>query len=621
MTDPIRLAWRDDSTPQALHPLLKALGEEYPVVHNSTSGMPLRFEHAPCAGDIVTWLGTDGEAVIRHHTIAEAARGVGTILAGLADVTPHQESRLFSTLGLMLDCSRNAVASVDRLKRWLRRLALLGYNTAMLYTEDTYALPGEPYFGFMRGRYTLEELRDIDAYAAALGIELVPCIQTLGHLAQLLKWPAYREVKDTPSVLMVDDEATYRLVGKMLDFWREAVASRRIHIGMDEAHDLGRGRFMDRHGHRRAFDLFNAHLSRVTAMCADRGFRPMIWSDMYFRMGSKDMDYYDAASTIPLDVQDAIPGQVNLVYWDYYHEEESFYREWIRRHRQLGHPPVMASGIWTWSQLWCDHAKTLATAIPCLQACRAEGVDELIMTQWGDDGACCAPDSAMPSLVAIAELAFGHRGCQASGDIARRLHALGNADLDTQLMASRLLAHQDGHVAAMLWDDPLIGTFWRHHQDGPGGSFGASWLAQAGEFVQHLAAHPATDPGMAHAKALTVAIMHKTRLRRELVAAYAARDHDALRALHGLIRETIHALEALAESFRHQWLRHNKPFGLEVVQIRLAGQVARHRELAVRLCEHAEGKADAIPELDEPIAAPGEMPPCTYRSMASACPV
>ncbi len=51
----------------------------------------------------------------------------------------------------MLDCSRNAVITVVHFKKWLRQLALLGYNMAMLYTEDTYELPGEYYFGHLRG--------------------------------------------------------------------------------------------------------------------------------------------------------------------------------------------------------------------------------------------------------------------------------------------------------------------------------------------------------------------------------------------------------------------------------------------------------------------------------------
>ena len=61
--------------------------------------------------------------------------------------------------------------TVDHFKRWLRRLSLMGYNMAMLYTEDTYKLPDEPYFGYLRGAYTMEEIKKLDAYAAKLGIE------------------------------------------------------------------------------------------------------------------------------------------------------------------------------------------------------------------------------------------------------------------------------------------------------------------------------------------------------------------------------------------------------------------------------------------------------------------
>ena len=58
---------------------------------------------------------------------------------------------------------------------------------AMLYTEETYELPGEPHFGYLRGRYTADELREIDRVADRLGIEMIGCIQTLGHLGHLLR--------------------------------------------------------------------------------------------------------------------------------------------------------------------------------------------------------------------------------------------------------------------------------------------------------------------------------------------------------------------------------------------------------------------------------------------------
>ena len=52
---------------------------------------------------------------------------------------------MFRGLGASFDLSRNAVMTVDALKRMLCRMALMGYNEAYLYTEDTYALPEYPF--------------------------------------------------------------------------------------------------------------------------------------------------------------------------------------------------------------------------------------------------------------------------------------------------------------------------------------------------------------------------------------------------------------------------------------------------------------------------------------------
>ena len=76
----------------------------------------------------------------------------------------------YRTLGVMIDMSRNAVMSIDGLKRFLPLLKKMGYNCVMLYTEDTYEVNNEPYFGYMRGRYSKAEMKEIDVFAASLGI-------------------------------------------------------------------------------------------------------------------------------------------------------------------------------------------------------------------------------------------------------------------------------------------------------------------------------------------------------------------------------------------------------------------------------------------------------------------
>ena len=68
----------------------------------------------------------------------------------------------------------------EELEWW--KMAVMGLNTLLLYIEDIYEIEDEPYFGYMRGRYTQEELKQVDDYAHALGIEVIPAIQTLAHL-------------------------------------------------------------------------------------------------------------------------------------------------------------------------------------------------------------------------------------------------------------------------------------------------------------------------------------------------------------------------------------------------------------------------------------------------------
>lgn len=118
-------------------------------------------------------------------------------------------------LGTMIDCSRNGVMNIPSLKRWIDLMADMDYNTVMLYMEDTYEVKDNPYFGYARGGYSLNELKEIDTYAKEKDIEIIPCIQTLAHLNAIVNWPAYRPIVDCDDILLVGDERTYELVDNM----------------------------------------------------------------------------------------------------------------------------------------------------------------------------------------------------------------------------------------------------------------------------------------------------------------------------------------------------------------------------------------------------------------------
>lgn len=180
---------------------------------------------------------------------------------------------------VMIDCSRGGVLKQSSVFTLMRQCALMGVNMIQLYTEDTYEMEGETFFGYLRGGYTKQELISMDDYAFALGIELVPCIQTLGHLGQILQWPKYHVYRDTNEVLLANWDETYNLIEKMITTISSPLRSKRIHIGLDEAAGVGEGRYRQIFGYEDPTRVFLNHLKRVQDICKKLDLQPMIWSD------------------------------------------------------------------------------------------------------------------------------------------------------------------------------------------------------------------------------------------------------------------------------------------------------------------------------------------------------
>ena len=206
----------------------------------------------------------DGDGIcITYSRDSEFYRAVSMIGRVLEGATVRQNSR-FDMFCYMADMSRNAVYNVKACKRMIRYLALMGYNSMMLYTEDTYEIPEYPYFGRMRGRFSQEELRELDDYADMFGIELIPCIQALAHVNAIFRWPCFQSMRDIDDILLVGDEKTYQLIDSALKSCAASFRSRRINLGMDEAYLLGHGQYYRDHGLEPRIELFLRHLSRLT---------------------------------------------------------------------------------------------------------------------------------------------------------------------------------------------------------------------------------------------------------------------------------------------------------------------------------------------------------------------
>ena len=533
----------------------------------------------------------------------------------------------FKTLGVMIDVSRGRVLKVDYLKTRLERMRKMGYNLFMLYTEDTFRLEDEPKWGYMRGGYTVEEMKDVKAFADRIGMEMVPCIETLGHLEQPFRWAEYADVRNGPATILVGDEKAYALIDKMLAFWQEAVGGARIHLNMDEAGGFAGGKCKWLPGEKTRFDVFVRHLNRVNALCAKRGFtEPWIAGDAAYRVASKTGEYYEPDTLATPELRARIPQNLRLVYWDYYHDDPAHCEGMIDGHASFRADPIVSCGIQNWFHFLVDREKTLATTAAMLAAARKKGCSTVTFTLWGDDGAYGIPEVDEECLFACAELAAG-RTAEPTEENCRRFREITGHDYRSLVKLGEVTRHYADewpdmiHEPAMLYDDPLYcGNFRNYLVRKPSESQAGRDYAARGYYVSRLRGEAWRDDGArvmedhlrilrecsdlkgipAPATALVRTLAAKVAYERDVLAAWKSKDRAVLaRLAEKDLPELIRRMRTFDEVFRADWYRTSQPFGYERIQKRNAAQLARLEEAKRRLGDWLAGQAKTIEELDE----------------------
>lgn len=499
------------------------------------------------------------------------------------------------TLGVMIDMSRNSVMSIGGLKRFLPLLKKMGYNCVMLYTEDTYEVDGEPYFGYMRGRYSKDEMKEIDAFAASLGIEMIPCMQTLAHLNANIRWG--KLPVDCNDILLVDDERTYQLIDHMFATLSECFASRRIHIGMDEAHMLGRGAFLDRHGYEKSSSIIERHLKKVCEIAKKYDYQPLMWSDMFFRSWNHGC-YYTGKCDIPKDVASSVPDSVIPVYWDYYHNTEEQYSDMIYNHRQLSKELWFAGGVWSWTGFIPHNAESISEMIPAIRACRKNGVSNILMTLWGDNGGECSHFSQLPALCYIAEYAKGNED---EASIKAKFRRITGVDYDDfiKIDIPNVTGNDKGHKNPskyMLYSDYFNDFLDYTVKEGVGAIY-AEHAADLRDVAKKTRKYGYLFNTAAR---LCEVLEYKYELGIKTRNAYTSGDKDTLRALADRdYPEVEKRLKTFRDAFENQWFYDNKTCGFDVQDLRIGGLIQRTASCRKRIKAYLSGKIDRIEELDE----------------------
>jgi len=276
----------------------------------------------------------------------------------------------FLDRGIMLDVSRGKVPTRTTLEALVDLCSRLRLNVLMLYIEHTFDFRRHPEIARDSSPLDARTMLELDVYAADRGVELIPCLQSLGHMEQLLSIDRYAHLAESDRHWSVSPSqpGTYTLLEDLYDEFLPLFGSSRFNANCDEPFDLGRGQSARRAPGKTPGTLFADHVIKLEQLAAKHGKQLMIWADFA-------LQHPDQLSRLDRDVV--------LLDWWY---EATFDADRIRKLRTKGSEIWACPGTSSWNCLFPRTENSQENITRWADAGRRHSATGLLNTDWGDFG-------------------------------------------------------------------------------------------------------------------------------------------------------------------------------------------------------------------------------------------
>ena len=182
---------------------------------------------------------------------------------------------------------KGAPPKISYFKQIFPLLKAAGANGILIEYEEMF-----PYWGPITSvrsdhSYTKDDVRAINELAKMHSFEVIPLVQTFGHLEFVLKLPEWRHLREVdmyPMALCPSKNESFTLVTAMIDQMITLNPGiKYLHIGCDEVYHMG---YCDKCRMKDRETIYLDHVSRVARYVRDKyNLIPIIWDDMLRNMG------------------------------------------------------------------------------------------------------------------------------------------------------------------------------------------------------------------------------------------------------------------------------------------------------------------------------------------------
>ncbi len=510
------------------------------------------------------------------------------------------ESIEVENCGVMLDLSRNGVMKPDAMADYFSYMSMAGLNFAMLYMEDVYAIEEYKYFGYMRGRYSKADFKEIDDVADMFGIEVYPAIQTLSHLECYLKNVESFPARDTARLICIGQDATYDLIDAMLKNLKGCFRSKKLHLGMDEAWNICKGEYLKFHDNLYPEDLgdvFVSHIKKVVKIASKYGFDLEMWHTSIGRHCRPehfvDFEEFD-----------------NVRVWNGTYEgdftEEEFC-EILHAYDDITKTRGITGATQTWYGCAPENNFSLGNANNLMTYCKKYGVSHVCDTIWMNDGTECNHFFSLLGVIAYGEHMYNKE--VSAEHIKDKFELITGTSYDAFMDMS--LFHNkdmnDGELhencgarfwgKKLLYQDIMLGMLDKNLYDNP---MSGHYEMCRDKFTIYKNRNDVFRLHYEYFESIFDVLALKCYIAERLKPAYDSGDKDFIRFVaEKLLPELKGKVEKLKAVHSKQWHNTYKAFGFEVIDARYSTISGRCDTAACRLNEYLSGKVVTLDELDE----------------------
>ncbi|MDP4153390.1 MAG: glycoside hydrolase family 20 zincin-like fold domain-containing protein [Bacillota bacterium] len=344
--------------------------------------------------------------------------------------------------GFLLDISRGKVCTMETLKEVARRCVLYKINQLQLYVEHSFAFSFAEEMWKNRTPITADEIREFDEYCDTLGIELVPCLATFGHLYELLEIQKYRYLREVEveeykkayflkrmahHTLDVSNNDSFELVKKMIDEYAPLFKSDKFNICCDETMDLGLGKSKELAEKLGVGKIYVDFLNRIIDYARKYKSEIQFWGDIIVQH--------------PELIKDIRPGCVFLN-WGYGAEIKD---DKTKIFADSGVRQVVCPGTNGWNKIFnniTNGFSNINISVSYALKYKAEGI---LNTDWGDYGHINPISTSFPGLAYGGGLAWNYTG----SDIQEYDRAISIIDFGDERILP--LMKKAGEAAKVSW--------------------------------------------------------------------------------------------------------------------------------------------------------------------------